>query len=333
MNGFGRPIRFLLGVTGGWTLLRVAMLWGDSVAPLAIVTPLPAAARAVTPRAGAPKRLPVAAVSVMVATSPPGVRRPLPMRATLAPAAAVQAPAVPLLAVLIPQAAAPAAPRWQPATTVRSPLPTARPAVWTASSWLLLRGAGAVGAAPGSQLGGGQAGVRIDRALASGLAVTGRLTSPLQGRGREAALGIAWQPAGLPVRVVAEQRIAIDGGAGGPSLLVAGGVSDLAIARGFRGEGYAQAGAIVRQGGELFVDGAARLFRPLADAGGAKFDLGLGAWGAKQRGAGRLDVGPSVALRLPLAAGGARIQLDWRQRVAGDARPGSGAALSFGADF
>ncbi|MBS0285465.1 MAG: hypothetical protein JSS15_13700, partial [Proteobacteria bacterium] len=58
----------------------------------------------------------------------------------------------------------------------------------------------------------------------------------------------------------------------------------------------------------------------------------LGAWGGAQRGAARLDVGPAAGVAVP-AAMPLRISLEWRQRIAGDARPGSGPALSIGADF
>jgi hypothetical protein len=334
MNDAGRPLRFLIGVAGGWTLLRVATLWSDGAPPPTIV---PASIASVPPKAPVLRTMERRMV-VAMATAEAGrpVRAP---KATPAPrlsfAALPREPSLPLFAVSVPgsSAAVVPAPRHAEDVPIQLPIGITRRAGWSASTWLLLRDGGPPGVAPGSQLGGGQAGVRVDRAIGSGLALTGRLTSPLQGRGREAAVGIAWLPAGVPIRVVAEQRIAVDGGGGGPSLLVAGGVSDVIVMGSVRGEGYAQGGAIARGGGEMFVDGAARLFHPIGEAGGMALDVGVGAWGAKQRGAGRVDLGPSVAVRLPLAGGGTRLQLDWRRRVAGDARPGSGPALTLGADF
>jgi hypothetical protein len=61
--------------------------------------------------------------------------------------------------------------------------------------------------------------------------------------------------------------------------------------------------------------------------------LGGGAWGAAQRDAQRFDIGPSATLALPLGKQNVRLALDWRQRIAGDARPGSGLALTLGSDF
>ena len=55
--------------------------------------------------------------------------------------------------------------------------------------------------------------------------------------------------------------------------------------------------------------------------------------GAVQPGAARVDVGPRLTLRLPQVGEGGRIALDWRQRVAGDAHPESGLALTLAADF
>ncbi|MFN7029598.1 MAG: hypothetical protein ACK4PC_09535 [Sphingopyxis sp.] len=40
-----------------------------------------------------------------------------------------------------------------------------------------------------------------------------------------------------------------------------------------------------------------------------------------------------MTLRLPDVGEGSRIALDWRQRIAGDARPASGLALTLASDF
>lgn len=188
----------------------------------------------------------------------------------------------------------------------------------------------------GGRLGASQAGVRVAYHLdgARRVAVAGRIAAPLRGRGAEAALGLDWRPTPAPVHLVVEQRIAIDGAWGGPTAMVIAGLNPTPIAVGFRLEAYAQGGAILRGGkAEAFGDGAARLARPVVSLGQARLDLGLGAWGAGQRGATRIDVGPTVGVALPLAGRSVRVSLDWRQRVAGDARPASGPALSIGSDF
>ncbi|HVI98136.1 MAG TPA: hypothetical protein VM657_03635 [Sphingomonas sp.] len=201
----------------------------------------------------------------------------------------------------------------------------------------MLRGDGAAGAAfGGSQLGGSQTGLRLAYAIdrTRRLALAGRVATPLHGKGREIAIGVEWQPTHAPVRVVAEQRLALDGGQSGPTLGVVGGIGPASIATGLTIEAYAQAGAILRDGVETFADGAARVAHPIAALGNTRFDLGAGAWGAAQRGVARLDAGPSLSADLPLGdRAHVRLSLDWRQRLAGDARPGSGVVLSLGTDF
>ena len=202
------------------------------------------------------------------------------------------------------------------------------------SGWLLARG-GASGTVSGGQLGASQAGVRavygIDPSRRLGL--TARLAAPFKGRGREAALGIEWRPTRWPVRLIAEQRFVLDGGRGGPTVGVIAGYGPAEIAPGARIETYGQAGAIVRDGVEGFVDAAARLPHGVAERGRLRLDAGVGAWVSAQRGATRGDVGPSLGLAAPLGRRSVRLALDWRQRIAGTARPGSGPALSVGSDF
>ncbi len=67
---------------------------------------------------------------------------------------------------------------------------------------------------------------------------------------------------------------------------------------------------------------------------GATFALGIGLWGGAQRGATRFDLGPAATIDLPVTrAAHLRVALEWRQRVVGAARPGSGPALSIGTDY
>ncbi|MBS1239358.1 MAG: hypothetical protein H6R45_64, partial [Proteobacteria bacterium] len=58
-----------------------------------------------------------------------------------------------------------------------------------------------------------------------------------------------------------------------------------------------------------------------------------GAWGGAQKGAARLDIGPSASLQLKLGEANSRVSMDWRFRVAGEARPASGPALTISAGF
>ncbi|MBO9621751.1 MAG: hypothetical protein J7500_03470 [Sphingomonas sp.] len=209
------------------------------------------------------------------------------------------------------------------------------PQRWSASAWASFRPGQRIGAAPGAgQLGGSQAGVRLAYMLAPRQRLAGfaRFTAPLATRGREVSLGLEWQPTRAPVRLVAEQRFALDGGGSGPGLGVVAG-ADTALAHGFRLESYGQAGAVRRQQLEPYADGAARATRAVLDQRGVRLALGAGAWGAAQRDAARLDLGPSALLAVPVAGQTIRLAFDWRQRVAGHARPGSGPALTIGSDF
>jgi hypothetical protein len=62
--------------------------------------------------------------------------------------------------------------------------------------------------------------------------------------------------------------------------------------------------------------------------------IGAGIWGGVQKGAARLDAGPSASVAMPLGRGtNGRIAIDWRFRLAGEAVPDSGPALTLSAGF
>jgi hypothetical protein len=184
--------------------------------------------------------------------------------------------------------------------------------------------------APAGMLGGSQGGARLRYRVKPTLSLTARLSTPLRRmQGAEAALGVEWQPArGVPLRVLAERRQAI--GREGRNAFVAtlhGGVSERPLQLGLRLDAYAQAGAVGLRSRDLFAEGTARIAAPL----GARTGLGAAAWGAAQPGARRLDLGPSASLRLPAVR--ATLSADWRFRLTGNARPGSGPALTLWTDF
>jgi len=334
-----RPLRFVMAIVGGWIGARVAILWpahGPEAAVMAIAPRAFAALPATTPPR--PRTTGGAATAITRATFPhPATlvfdRSPIP-DAEIEPAVALTAPA----RIAPTREAADWPARIVPGEMVGAPLPplsrtaSARPRL-AGSGWLIARGAGpATPFAP--QLGGSQAGTRLTYALGDSrrVAIAARFSSALAARQREAALGLDWQPTALPVHLFAEQRIAIAGARGGPSAGLIAGLPPTPVAAGFSLDAYGQAGVIARNGGEGFVDGAARVTRPVAAIGRSRVELGLGAWGGAQRSAARLDVGPAASVAVP-AAMPLRISLEWRQRIAGDARPGSGPALSIGADF
>lgn len=336
--GRGRPLRFLAVFLVAWIGVRVALLWPqiDSAAdvlravvpvPVAVIPPESPVVASEHTAKGDVRRWYRAAVA-----KPRGrltLRKPDPTRIALALLGLVRygdAQPVSQESPLLP-----GLPHRQSQPLVRRPLSR-----WSASAWLLARGGS--GLAPGGlggQLGGSQAGVRVAYAIdrKHRVALAGRVSSPLGPGLREAALGVEWQPTRLPLRLVAEQRFAIAGGRGGPALGVVGGLDPTPLPLGFRLEGYGQAGVIRRTATEPYVDGALRVAHPVTEIGRVRVDFGAGLWGAAQRGAARLDLGPSLAVAIPIGARSVRFGLDWRQRVAGAARPGSGLAVTLGSDF
>ncbi|WP_404335573.1 hypothetical protein AB2M62_16600 [Sphingomonas sp. MMS12-HWE2-04] len=339
MSGQGRPFRFLAVLLFGWVTMRAVLLWPSA-------TSIPDAVRVLAPFAGVPGAE-AEAHPVLVVRSAPRVRIAIPARRRVAVAATPEpdqrSPDSPVLqrATRGHVQAGPerryGAGQAMPVQNMPEAVATLAPLAsrWSASAWLALRPGTGLGAAPGaSQLGGSQAGVRVTwLALPRArVALFGRVTTPLEGKGREAAAGIEWQPFAAPVRLVAEQRFGLDGTKGGSGIGVIAGIDTRLPAR-FRLEAYGQAGAIQRSRTEPYVDAAARATRSIARAGRAELALGIGGWGAAQRDAARLDLGPSATLALPVGKANVRLAIDWRQRVAGDARPGSGLALVLGSDF
>jgi len=212
---------------------------------------------------------------------------------------------------------------------------------WSLSSWLFLRPGSAAAPRPfagAGPLGGSQAGARLAYGFDSGrrLSAYGRATIAL-GRPseRELAFGLAYAPSPRwPVAVAVEQRVAAGrDGRTALAAMVSGGVGDVALPSGFRLEAYGQAGVVGAHRRDGFADGALVVDRPLGSGAPSPLRLGALAAGAVQPGAARVDVGPRLTLRLPEVGRGSRIALDWRQRVAGDARPASGLALTLAADF
>jgi hypothetical protein len=329
----GRPLRFLGLIVGGWIAMRVTILWWPvDAAPLRGVQPLATAlpvSRAPASRSGTSSRLwsgVAKAQTTGIVSNKRGTRLAIAVSTpeTAATSRVADAPETGIIAGLPARAPMPS----------RQVYPTRSRLAGT--FWLVARGgSGPPGGVLGAQLGGSQAGARLTYALTNNrrLAIAARASTPLGPGAQELALGLEWQPTRLPVRVIAEQRIPLNGGRGGPTLGLVGGFGPQQVAAGFALEGYAQGGVIARDAGEGFADGAARLARPVAHLGKVSFDLGVGTWGAAQKGATRIDLGPSLVAHVPLADQPIRLSLDWRQRVAGNAKPDSGLVLTLGADF
>lgn len=227
-----------------------------------------------------------------------------------------------------------------------APVAVARPRRWSVDSWALLRqdGAGplANGALPATY-GASQAGAVLRYRLSPGDArqLIGymRTTATLGTVMREtaAALGVSARPLpGLPVIAALEGRLTEQGGERRfqPAAMAVTQLPYFALPGGLRGEAYGQAGYVAGRFATPFADGQFRADRALLSLGKLEARLGGGLWGGAQKGAGRLDAGPSATVSLPLGKGlFGRAAVDWRFRVAGDADPGSGPALTLSAGF
>jgi hypothetical protein len=203
------------------------------------------------------------------------------------------------------------------------------------SSWALLRSqqtgvAGSRSLASGGQLGASQAGARLIYNIDRRLALTARASSEVGRRGGEAAAGIRVQPlVSVPVWVTAERRQAIGKYGGGRSafaFFLEGGLYQRPLPLDFSLDGYIQGGIVGLKSRDLFVDGGFAVSRPVY----RQFSAGFGLWGGAQPGLYRMDAGPRITMRV---RNNLKVHLDYRQKLAGNARPGSGPVLTLAGDF
>lgn len=209
---------------------------------------------------------------------------------------------------------------------------------WQAGGFALLRdspandntpGSGLPGFAASPLLGGGQVGGSIaflaDPYARRPLAVVARFNmaaDPAGVRPETAQAAIGLRQTLLPgVTLSAERLFALGDAARGDWTLrlAAGGRSG-------RLEAYAEAGMLGSGGAYAGAQATARIIR----AGPAT--LNTASWASLQTGAPdawRVDVGPSITADWH----GVRVAADWRQRVAGNAAPGSGPVLTVSAGF
>jgi hypothetical protein len=216
---------------------------------------------------------------------------------------------------------------------------------WSGEVFSLLRDPGTpgtVGPAALPVLGGGQSGASIgykfNPLARRPISLTARLNSATGGgngadpASTQAAVGLRWQmvPA---MSINIERLIAIGADARNDwQLRVAGGGNGQSGR--WRWTGYGEAGVIT--GGDAFAGaqgfGGLRVLR----LKGSDIVAGAGAWGSYQTGtpdASALDLGPSIATSLPLGRWSLAMSADYRFRVAGNALPGSGPALTIATQF
>lgn len=222
---------------------------------------------------------------------------------------------------------------------------------WSGDAWLLWRQGGNGFNAPGAGLpgvvvpagfyGGSQAGAvlryRLAPASAWRPALYLRAASGLERpRGEEVALGFSFRPLGkVPVAAMVEGRATrtMTGIIVRPAAALVTELPPAQLPGGLRGEAYLQAGYVGGRDATGFVDGQARIEKPLTKLGSFRLRAGGGAWGGAQRGAKRLDLGPTATLEIPLGGATSRLAADYRFRVAGGAAPDSGPVVTVSVGF
>ena len=234
---------------------------------------------------------------------------------------------------------APATPRVRPQGPI---LPGSKAKLFSGYGYIFARSGGRespVGL--GNQLGGNQSAFQITGPALLGsdawvLRPFGRVTGSLdRAKFDEAAIGLSFGRrfgAGF-VDTRIERRIRANSMGGKVfAVSLAAGVSAPLAAAPVLVSAYGQAGVVGAVRRDAFADGEIRL-EPKQVIEGIILRPSLVAWGAIQPGASRIDVGPS--LTLPIANGpvNVSIRVDWRFRIAGNARPGSGPAITLSNDF
>ena len=214
---------------------------------------------------------------------------------------------------------------------------------WTSDAYVIMRDGGPADLGTTPVLGGGQGGRSFaytatplaQRPLFAVIRTTGGRTRGLRVDGEsdseQAAFGVRWQVVrGATVSI--ERLFAVtDGGRTAWTMRVAGGRTRKVGA--LVADAYAEAGIVGLQRADLVAGVQARLFKPDA-VEGLRFESGVGLWSGIQHTGevvGRLDVGPTLSIVADTWH--VRASVDYRFRVAGNAAPGSGPALTVSRSF
>lgn len=192
----------------------------------------------------------------------------------------------------------------------------------------------------GGQYGGSQAGAilnyRISGTPKKNISAFARISTALSVSGQEEiAIGIKAKPKeNIPVTFFAEQRFHNLGtekrstalyaaGGTGPDILI----EDVSL------QTYGQAGYVFGDIESHFFDVSAAIEKPVFSVNQVDVAVGGGVWAGGQKNVRRLDVGPRVSAQVPVFNNPVRVSLEWRQRVEGNASPGSGFAATISTGF
>jgi len=213
---------------------------------------------------------------------------------------------------------------------------------WSADGWLMLRHdttTPVVSGRPsyGRSQAGGVVRYRLAPPSAHGPQAYLRASSAVSGpRDEDLAAGLSGRPLPrVPLRIAAEARLSrTDAGTElRPAAIAVTEFPPLELPHRVRAEAYVQGGYVGGRFATAFVDGQGRIERPVARLGGTEVTAGAGVWGGAQKGAARLDIGPTAAVSFRLGETRGRLAADYRFRMAGDADPASGPALTLSAGF
>lgn len=195
--------------------------------------------------------------------------------------------------------------------------------------------------APGGQYGGSQSGFIVTWDILPPRRGQERPRLALLARGaiahgdtsdREFAAGVRWHPLPrLPLSLSVERRFRPER-PDANAAYVAGGTT-LALPRAFRLDGYAQAGFVSGPSAGPFFDMSMLADRKITGVASGTVRAGAGLWGGGQSGTFRIDVGPAVRTDIAVAKAHLRLSADWRIRIAGEAAPASGPAMTLSTSF
>ncbi|QTD55772.1 hypothetical protein [Parasphingorhabdus cellanae] len=191
-----------------------------------------------------------------------------------------------------------------------------------------------------AQYGASQAGAILSYRIAGedrrNISTFVRASTALSTKGEEElAIGIKTKPLkAIPVSFFAEQRF----GKGknnnrGTALYLAGGTGPDLVLPDITLETYGQAGFVFARDDSHFFDASAVLQKQVIERGGNRVTAGAGFWASGQKGATRFDVGPRVKFHVPVGPANMQVSVDWRERIAGNANPGSGASVTVSTGF
>lgn len=220
----------------------------------------------------------------------------------------------------------------------------AKPERWSADSWLFVRSAETRIAQPGVSLGtygASQAGAVLRYNLQPDSPVDPksylRIVRALAGSDQtDVAAGMSVRPLKtVPVAVLAELRASRSADTKDirPALLAVTEIDPLDLPLGTRMRVYGQAGYVGGTFATAFADGQAVIDHAVTEFDLAELRAGAGVWGGAQRGVHRVDLGPTMQAQMRMADVPVTIAVDYRHRVAGNAEPQSGMALTVSTSF